>query len=308
VEKGATVTVDELVYLSGRPPLGEFLGYVSTQTVGGESADIGILASEWRKANDHIRELEAREAGLADNPPTKAVPEALAQLVAQVLADPMFRRTFSIVPAEVRIVELDRLVVYQKHINLSYVQRLKRELGASPTDETVFKVCLPFHHPQPSVNYARIAQNAYVFSSPSTDLRFLEATLIQAAQVTGYSPAGPVSAIVGLVVGFGSNFLNALRIEDRLVLNNGSHRAFALRDIGVTHVPCVVQHVSRREELGVVGPAEVNDSYDLYAKAPRPPLLKDYFDPELRKLLTVPRRNRQVKVTFGVEQIDVPGT
>jgi hypothetical protein len=35
------------------------------------------------------------------------------------------------------------------------------------------------------------------------------------------------------------------------------------------------------------------------------PVLKDYFDPKLRKLVHVPRKLRQVKITFGVEQIDV---
>ncbi|MCZ7673842.1 MAG: hypothetical protein M5U34_45335 [Chloroflexi bacterium] len=113
---------------------------------------------------------------------------------------------------------------------------------------------------------------------------------------------------MGLVVGFGSNFLNAIAAEGRLVLNNGSHRAYALRASGITHVPCIIQQVSRREELLVIGSNELRQNPDLYLKAPRPPLLKDYFDPKLRKVFLVPRRNRQIKVSFGVEQIDVPAT
>src|SRR2546430_11202463 len=37
-----------------------------------------------------------------------------------------------------------------------------------------------------------------------------------------------------------------------LILNNGSHRAYALRELGITRVPCIVQHVSCREELNVL--------------------------------------------------------
>ena len=58
---------------------------------------------------------------------------------------------------------------------------------------------------------------------------------------------------MGLVVGFSSNYLNVVAAEGRLVLNNGYHRVYALRERGVTHVPCVMQRVTRREELELVG-------------------------------------------------------
>lgn len=35
-------------------------------------------------------------------------------------------------------------------------------------------------------------------------------------------------------------------------------------------------------------------------------MLRDYFDPILRKVLPVERRARQVRVSFGVEQLDMP--
>ncbi len=198
-----------------------------------------------------------------------------------------------------------RLVVFQKHINLAYVEQLKPALGLSPTPEGVFRFCLPFDHLQPPVQAQQIAANAYVFVSPSNDLRFVEDALFDAKRISGYAVQGPVAGVVGLVVGFGSNFLNVLHIENRLILNNGSHRAYALRDIGITQVPCLIQRVSRREELGVLAQV-VEQAPDLYLTNPRPPLLKDYFDNKFRKVVNVHRRLRQVRVTFGVEQLDVP--
>jgi hypothetical protein len=44
----------------------EFLGFVTNQTRGGAHADQRALADQWRKANDHIKDVEAREAGWAD--------------------------------------------------------------------------------------------------------------------------------------------------------------------------------------------------------------------------------------------------
>ena len=44
---------------------------------------------------------------------------------------------------------------------------------------------------------------------------------------------------------------------------------------------------------------------DVYLKEPRPPVLKDYFNPRLRQILRLAPINRQVKVRFKVETYDV---
>lgn len=297
---------DELVFLIGRPPMSEFLGFVTNQTVGGQSADLRALADQWRAANDHIHDLESHEAGLADGVVVQPLDASVEPLRGTVLADPFFQRSFALIPASLGVVELDRLVVFQKNINLTYARTLEQSLGPSPSAETIFRFCLPFDHPQPPVNLGRIAGNQFVFYSPSTDFRFLDAALLQPRQITGYSSEGPLSGVVALMVGYGSNFLNVVQAEGRLILNNGSHRAYALRSRGITHAPCVLQQISRREELEFVGNQDLQSKPDLYLKGRRPPLLKDYFDPALRSVLLVPRRSRQVKITFGLEVMDVP--
>ncbi len=299
-----TTGAEDHVFLIGRPPLGAYLGFVAQYAVGGHAADQRTLAAEWRAANDHIHVLEQAEAGWADAPSINPLPDSLRRLRDLVFEDPICQRSFFMVPIEIAMIELERLVVFQKFINLDYVRRLKERLGPAPSEVDVFRFCLPWDHPAPEVKVARSGDNSWVFVSPSKDFRFLEPALLRGDQIPTYAPQGPVSGVVALVVGFGSNFLNAIHAENRLVLNNGSHRAFALRDAGVTRVPCIVQRVTRREELEMCPAVQQNP--DLYLKHPRPPVLKDYFDPQLRKVIPVPRQLRQVKVAFGVETIDVP--
>jgi hypothetical protein len=64
--------------------------------------------------------------------------------------------------------------------------------------------------------------------------------------------------------------------------------------------------VNHPEELAIVAPS-VAANAALYLGHPRPSMLKDYFDPKLRKLVPVLRKSRQVKVEFGVDLMDVPG-
>lgn len=112
-------------------------------------------------------------------------------------------------------------------------------------------------------------------------------------------------AILGLAIGYGSNFLNVLHVENRLVLGNGSHRAYALRDLGITEIPCLVQRVTRRDELELVASGDLATTPDRYLKSARPPMLRDYFDLELRKIVPVYRKKRVVRIQFGVEQTDI---
>jgi len=300
--------VDEHVFLVGRPPLGEYLAFIATLAVGGSGIPQGSLAAEWRKANDHVKELEVGEAGFADNPTIGKIPQAQQPLVTQIFDDPIFKRSFQFVPTDIGLVELDRFVVYQKYINLKYVKDLQAKLGKKPSDDDVFRFCLPVDHPAPPVRLMQTAANSYSFISSSNDFRFVEAKLFAPNDVTNYSRQGPVTSVLGLVIGYGANFLSGIKLENRLILLNGSHRAFALRDMGITHVPCLVQHVSRREELEVLVQGEVSQKPDIYLKAPRPPLLKDYFDPALCKKVPVARKDRLVRVTFGVEQSDIPAS
>jgi hypothetical protein len=282
--------------------MGEFLGF-ATEALG-SAADLSQLGNEWRNANDHIRELEKTEPGIADNPPLHE--PSNRELADQVLNHPVVRKSFSVVPYSIQDVELDRLVVYQKHINVDYVEQLKTSMRGSRDDRSTFAMAFPLGRDLPPVSLGRVSQNAFAFVSLSTDIRLLDAVVLEPSQIVGYQPAGYPASVVALVVGFGSNLLSAIHVENRLVLNNGSHRAYALRDLGFTSVPCLIQHVTRREELSVIAQGELVERTDVYLQSPRPPLLKDYFDPLLRKEVDVLGKVRQVRIGFVQESLDLP--
>src|ERR1051325_1302388 len=298
--------LDDYVYLIGRPTLRGFLNFVRTRTPGGRRADLGALTDEWRAAAPYIQKLEKSEAGCADHPAIQPLPGHLEPLREHFMRNPLVEHGFNTVPTQVGVVELDRLVVYQHHIDLSYVAALKEKLGPSPGDEEIFQLCLPAEPPRPPAKWARVHRDTYVFTSPSNDLRFLRAMPLNPQNITDFPPPGALVGVVGLAVGFGSNFLSVISAFDRLILHNGSHRAFTLRDLGHTHAPCVIQHVYSREELNVIASSAVAERPDVFVGLKRPPMLQDYFDPKLRKILPVIRRLRQVTVKFQVDEGYVP--
>jgi hypothetical protein len=297
---------DDYVYLIGRPPLQEFLGFVVGRTVGGDRAELGTLVQEWGAAHDHVIQLETGERGAADSPTLADLPAALEPLREQFLAHPS-AQGMKLLPLRVGMVNLDQLVVFQKQINLEYVARLRQALGAAPTDEDIFKMCFPIDRPPAPTREGRLGDTAFQFDSPSTDLRFLGVSVLEPNQVTGFPlRGGVVSKFVVAAVGFTANTLQALHVNNRLILSNASHRAYALREHGIQQAPCMIYEVTRREELQLVGHQDLLKNLELYLEHARPPMLKDYFDPKLRKILKVERRRRQVRVVLQQEMLDVP--
>ncbi|MBO0798052.1 MAG: hypothetical protein J2P31_04445 [Blastocatellia bacterium] len=301
--QSAQIDADETLYLIGRPTLKQFHRFVRHHAVNPESE--GDLTEEWNTASDYILSLEKEEAGLADDHVITRLGPEYEPLLIEFLKDPLIQGGFNTVPTEVALIDLNRLVVYQKHIDLTYIRQLRKRLSSAPSREEIFRTCLPYDHPQAPVKWLKQGDK-YIFMSPSNDLRFLGTMPLRPNNIVDYLPPGDLVSAIGLALGFGSNFLNAAYFNKRLILQNGSHRAYALREIGVTHVPCIIEHVSSEEELGVVMSSEVRDNPDLYLRHPRPPMLRDYFNPRLRKVMSVHRQLRQITVKFKVEEGFVP--
>jgi hypothetical protein len=297
--------VDDHVFLIGRPPLRQYLSFVEDLAAEGAPGE-GPLAEEWRAAQTIVERRQVDEAGIADHPTITPLPEQLEPLKLALEADPVYANGFTMLPTEIAMVELDRLVVYQKHINLEFTRQLRARVGPSPSDEAVFRTCLPFDNDLPPIKMLKTGSGTYVFVSPSNDIRYLGSMSLKPENIVGVATPGNASAIIGLSVGFGSNFLNAIHCENRIVLNNGSHRAFAMRELGLTHVPCIIQHVSSRAELKAVASSDLRRNPDLYLKGPRPSMLRDYFDPELRKIIPCTRRLRQVRLKYTTDESDLP--
>jgi hypothetical protein len=310
IEKAVTADVQtaanqETLFLVGRPTLKEFLRFVRLNAVKPPGA--GTLADEWRSAYELVGQLAGSEAGRADDPPIVGCSvKEHEPLLAEFLKNPLVRNGFNLVPTEVAFVELDRLVVWQKHIDLTHARRVEASLESDPSPERIFRACLASDDPRPPVTWASTGDGRYVFVSPSNDLRYLGPMPMKPRNIRGIPPPGDVVGVIGMAVGFGSNFLSAIHVENRLILHNGSHRAYALRKIGLKSVPCIVQHVSSRDELELVASSEVRRHPDRYLKDPRPSMLADYFNPGLHTVMQVRSRLRQITVRVDVDETYVP--
>ncbi|HEX9173674.1 MAG TPA: hypothetical protein VF861_13520 [Telluria sp.] len=301
-ETAPASAVHEELWLLGQAPLQKYLDFAHEMGLEPSARQRPLLIDEWRAASAYYEQLEISEAGLADKLEWYPLDAALEPLAAEVKASSRYTRTFDSLPTTIAMVELARLVVCQNHVTRSFVDRLKTRLGARPTAESLFRFCLPLEEDHAPVQIREVGTKRFVFSCESTDFRFHEALLLRPDQLADYASFGAVAGAVGLVVGFSSNFLNAVCDEDsqRLLLHNGYHRACALLELGITHAPCVVQTVTCRDELDLVAKPLVANDPGHFFNSPRPALLKDYVDPRIRKLLKIKKVARMIEVNFDV--------
>jgi hypothetical protein len=294
-------------YLLGVPPMEDYLSFL-IQASPGENPDMAAAGRRWRQAAEVWRELTSTEAGAADSQPVDPLPETLAGRASAFLETPAVATSYVTSSPLVAAVPLDGLVVSQRFVNLDYAEQLRGEIGQldpSIGSESMFDFCMAIGQPSPPLSGLQASGSTFVFSSRSADARFLGARLVEAGSLQGPDPGGrPVSAVV-LYVGYGTNALTVVELGGRLLLSNGGHRCYALKAAGATHAIAVVQHLSTRDELSVV-PA-VQQSPAQYLDAPRPPMLKDFFDERLVDVLQAPRRLRQISIQFGMQQGDAPG-
>ena len=291
---------ERLVKLLGQPHLGDYIHFVHNRVIGGDAISARLLADEWRTANDHYHQLETQEAGIADKVRTKKIPAKLNAQIANIKADPFFRETYDSLPVEIKLVELERLVISQGSVGLGHSDQLRARLGTDPSDASLIDFCLPLNRNEAPVRVQKLSSDRYRFSSDSTDFRFHNAELLTAELARGIKSFGPICSGISLPVGYGSNFLTAVESEDRIVLQNGYHRAYSLLAAGVRFAPAIVQIVTRMDELRLAASSDVCDDPAFYFRAPRPPILKDFLNPLLGKQFETYRLETCVEIEFKV--------
>ena len=294
------------LYLYAFATRAEVLHHVRTQAVQEESQRLPKILESWAGLQPQIAKLLEQESGLADTSRLAPLPKEYGSRLESIRSDSLFTKTFSAREISFALVNIDRLVAAQRAVNLDYVDRLKERYPESLTLSDLVEICLSPRREMDPIQHLEIGPNNHVFSSPNSDIRFLGAFVksltaedLECAETGGL----PASAIVAFV-GYGAAPVNVIATEQRVVLNNGFHRIFALRSLGVDTVPVVVQHA---RNVALEFPERVAGLPKQYLLShPRPVLMKDFFESSFGITLKVRERVKMVRLSMSINQHEVP--
>ena len=252
-----------------------------------------------------LQALFASENLLCDSIAVEALPAEHATRVGKMFDTDLFRKTFQ-PPTALGLIEIDKLVVTQRTVNLEYVEKLVAEMPAAPSVEDLITLCLSPDRPLAPVQHLELEPNAHVFSSLSGDFRFLGAFLKELApDDLKYAQNGgvPAAAIISFV-GYGAYPVSVYSFGNRAILGNGLHRVYALRSMGVKKIPAVIQRVSNPQ---LDFPATLfNIPREYLLGDGRPVLMKDFFEGDFTTIVKVRKRLRVVSLQVAAGQHDVP--
>lgn len=293
-------------YLYAFATQSEVTHYIRTQAIPDESARLNEFLKSWSELQSRVQQLIQTEAGIADTIAVSDLPGGHEAQVEHYTRDKLFNRTFSGLPITIGMVEIDKLVAAQRTVNLEYVNRLESSFPNNLGVSELLEICVAPTRPMDPIQHLELGPNTHVFSSPNADIRFLGSFAkditnedLEAA-VQGGIPAAAVISFVG----YGGASVNVIRAGSRVVLNNGFHRVFGLRKVGITHVPVVIQ-ISNNPALDF--PAQVAGLPKEYLLGmPRPVMMKDFFEPDFAITLRVRKRIKVITVGASVGQHDVP--
>jgi len=291
------------LFLYGAIPQVAITSIVRTQCIPEEIQNLPSVVSGWRKAANLFREIESKEQGIADN----NLPEEMQSnsKLEKIQNDALFKNSFSIYPSEFKIVEIDKLIATQRHVSLPYIEQLANRISKNPSIDELIDFCLSPKQDVPLPQSYQNAENLMTFSSPSVDFRFLGGfTKKLTPDDIQYCLGGglPIEAII-LFVGYGAGSVNVLRANNRLILNNGFHRVYTLRKLGIKKIPVVVQNIGNPDLE--MAPAILGLTKDYLLRHPRPVLVKDFFIDELTTVLRMKNTVRSVRLQWGVDQTDM---
>ena len=250
---------------------------VKNKCIDEEAANFDEILKSWQRAKESLTQIETQDAGSADNCKTF---DLHSDMFEQINKNPSIRNTFSKYNSEFKMVELDNMIAPQRQVLLDYVDQIAQDISENPTEDELIRLCII---PQKQVLVPEAKQKGsknWIFTAQNKDFRYLGGYLKKRITNEDYDLTNvggiPTHAIV-LFVGYGIGCMNAFSVNDRIILTNGFHRAYALRKKGIKKIPILLKKVSADSLKNKIKGLKK----DYLLNHPRPVLIKDFFNDDL---------------------------
>lgn len=231
--------------------------------------------------------LGVRPTPRAGHPEMVDIPAGHEQHLQAVAGHPRLQMGLDGQGGSFQLVEIDQILAYQFHIDVSRTRALCAALGSPPTVASMLPVLLPTQlEPIPFQTVPH--PNGLVLRSRSANFRTLAQGQVGMDQVQDL-------VYFGVGVGASAPWVHVARYDGRIYLRNGYHRVYGARLAGATHVPCIVVDAPTWEWVGAAGQGRTFDRVLL--DGPNPPTMRHY-SPRRAWRVALREVTRLVQVTW----------
>ncbi len=242
----------------------------------GEPAGRAQLSDAWRAAREAMLRLEEREAGCADDAAVLTLPEDMGAHVAAVARIPEVDRGFAHVPVMFGLIELDATMCARHVLVEETLSALKAAWPEDLDDVQLVAACLPLSDWPVADTRASFHGRTLTVITDDDGLHWSDSTVVSRAAAAAVAGSGVIDAGLQLLLGRTPPLMHAIRMNGRLLLVEGHHRARVLRASGQAFAPCIVSSCIDLDEVRAAVPSLADTDLGRYFEASRPPMLRDF--------------------------------
>jgi len=290
--------------MCGWTPRQKIKYYIKNECIEDEANNLPQFVEKSEAAIHTVNGLVRTEAGIEKTIHTFPLSENLREKTKHITQEQVFKNTIENTPYEFKMVEIDKLITSQGVVFLDFVEKLKQSFPQNPSAEQLFDICLTLTKEYAPISRLKANENTYIYASDSADFRVIgvfpkpvKDYQLSSDLITGI----PVRSVI-VLLGYGLPVATAVEVDKKIFLINGFHRLYALAEMGVKEVPLLIHKITDQFDLSPYKPYITEFLFN----HPRPPLMKDFFNPDLTlEIKTIPRR-KTIKVQVNHESFDVP--
>jgi len=223
--------------------------------------DADLSAADFSERTAQAQRRRGARPPVATLPGPEGVPEDWRPHLEAVVARPLFQRLYGELPWRFAAVPVASLIAVQAHLHFTHALR---RAGAQPGTADVLELCLPVQ-PEALELWGGVTRG----DPPSVSLMTRDPNVQITAAKMETQPLR-----VTFTIGKTALFLQVARLDGRLYLKNGTHRAVGLAAAGVRLLPCVLVDVADVDGLPKLLPFRA-------LRSDHPPLVTDFLDPDL---------------------------
>lgn len=282
----------------------EIIQFISQQGSEEEVAGIHNLLKTWDSLQDRAKKILQEEENLPETIRSSEIPAEYLPKVREYISDSSILKTFPD-GVDYAMVEIDKIIALQRTMDEDYTDLLKQRWSGNLEFEDLLDICLSAKCGKSEVKHLVYDDNHHVFSSPNSDLRYLGSYFKKIEDNDlDYSGGGvPIAAIISFV-GYGVQPVSVYKVGKRFILNNGFHRVYALRSLGVKEIPVLVKKVHNAKIN--FPPNFLGFPKEYVLDFPRPTMMKDFFEPGFVVPIHCKKRAKVIQVRSNGSSLEVP--
>jgi hypothetical protein len=198
----------------------------------------------------------------------------------------------------VRMVEIDKLLALQAHVELDRAERICGSISSPPTMSELLATCLPLRLRENTISSVTLVPRTKdvlggtIVSSADVNLDVFRGGHLGKTNLPD-GTEGP--DVVGVILAERAPLIQVVKYQGRHYLKNGYHRAYGLRLKGASHMPCL--YLETDEVAGLEIP--VNGVFTARQLADVNPPTFAHFNPDRAYRVPLKEQRRAIKVTWS---------